>query len=273
MSDSDDRVVSRCRTFGAALVTDSLAGFQSSFVKALFDQETKSTLTTQPAFAVYRNTVIGGCVDALQANFPSVARLVGAEWFRAAAATFVRAQPPRDGRLLMYGETFADFIAGFEPARDLPYLADVARLDRLWIEAHVAEDATAVDSAWLASLLPAQLGALRLRPHPAARWCLFDDLPIYSIWASNRLGMETHDEIVWQGEGALLTRSVDVVGWQALDFSGGAFLDACAEGCLLAEAAGAALGVQPDVDVAAVLSRLLSAGALICPSSNQERPA
>ena len=254
-------------------MSDSFAGFQSSFVTSLFDQDATSTWTMQPAFAVYRNTVMSGCIDALQANFPSVARLVGVDWFRAAAATYVRARPPRDGRLLMYGETFADFLADFEPAHDLRYLAGVARLDRLWIEAHTAEDATAVDSAWLASLPSQQLGALRLRPHPAARWCLFDDLPSYSIWASNRLGNETTDEIVWQGEGALLTRAVDAVEWQALDVSGGAFLDACAEGCLLAEAADAALAVHADVDMAVLFSRLLSAGALICPTSNEDGPA
>ena len=252
---------------------DSLAGFQSGFVRSLFDQDAESALTTQPAFAVYRNTVTSGCIDALQANFPSVARLVGVDWFRAAAATYVRAQPPRDGRMLMYGETFADFLAEFEPAQGLPYLSGVARLDRLWIEAHTAEDAMAVDSAWLASLLPEELGALRLRPHPASRWRLFDDLPVYSIWAPNRVGIDTTDEIVWQGDGALLTRPVDAVGWQALDRSSSAFLDACAEGCLLAEAAGAALDVHPDVDIAALLSRLLSAGALICPTSNEERTA
>ncbi|MBC7603427.1 MAG: putative DNA-binding domain-containing protein [Ramlibacter sp.] len=254
-------------------MSNSLAGFQSSFVKSLFDQDAESTLTTQPAFAVYRNTVMSGCVDALQANFPSVARLVGVDWFRVAAATYARAQPPRDGRLLMYGETFADFLADFEPAREFPYLAGVARLDRLWIEAHTAEDAMAVDSAWLASLLPEQLGALRLRPHPATRWRVFDGLPIYSIWAPNRVGTDAMDDIVWQGEGALLTRPVDGVGWQALDHPSGTFLDACAEGRLLAEAAGAALDVRPDVDIAALLSRLLSAGALICPTTNEKRPA
>lgn len=273
MPDGHGRVEPRRRTFGAAFVSASLADFQSSFFASLFDTNTASQTTAQPAFAVYRNTVMSGCVDALQANFPSVARLVGDDWFRAAAATYVRAQPPRDGRLSMYGETFADFLADFEPAHDLPYLAGVARLDRFWIEAHTAEDAIAVDSTWLASLSPEELGGLILRPHPAARWCLFDDLPIYSIWASNRLGIETTGEIVWQGEGALLTRSVDAVEWQILDSCGAAFLDACAEGLLLAEAAGAALGVHPDVDIAVLLSRLLSAGALIYPTSHEERHA
>lgn len=253
----------------------SLAGFQASFVKALFEQvengnenenEDKggaSAWTRQPAFAVYRNTVMSGCIDALQANFPSVLRLVGSDWFRAAAAAYIRAQPPSDGRMLFYGETFADFLAEFEPAVELPYLADVARLDRFWIEAHTAQDAVAVDSAWLASLPAQALGALRLLPHPSARWRCFVDLPIYSIWERNRLGLDSTDEIVWQGEGALLTRPVDAVVWQRITAGGAAFLDACAEGCLLAQAAGTALEAHPDTDIADLLSQLLSAGALI----------
>lgn len=253
-------------------MTGSLAGFQARLVASLFDAQADSALTAQPAFAVYRNTVMSGCIDALQANFPSVARLVGVDWFRAAAERYVRAQPPRDGRMLMYGATFADFLTDFEPASGLGYLAGVAQLDRLWIEAHTAADATAVDAAWLASLAPEDLGAVCLRPHPAARWRLFDDLPIYSIWVPNRLGIGTTDEIVWQGEGALLTRPVDAVGWQPLDIAGGAFLDACANGRALAEAAGDALDVRPDADMSGLLSQLLSAGAFTCPTSNEGSP-
>ena len=250
-------------------MTRALARFQLNFAQALFDSDSALALAAQPAFAVYRNTVMSGCVDALEANFPSVARLVGADWFRAAAAAYVRVQAPRDGRMLIYGEGFADFLAGFEPARDLPYLADVARLDRFWIEAHAAADADAVDSAWLACLPAEALGALRLAPHPAARWRWFADAPIYSIWQRNRVADGPVDEIVWHGEGALLMRSVDAVGWQRLSRSGGAFLDACAQGRRLGEAAAAALDVQPDTDIADLLSRLLRAGALSCPNFDE----
>lgn len=245
-------------------MTRSLAGFQSDFAQALFDRGSEFSLTRQPAFAVYRNTVMSGCIDALEANFPSVVRLVGSEWFRAAAAAYVRAQTPQDGRMLIYGEGFADFLSGFEPARDLAYLCDVARLDRFWIEAHAAADAGAVDSSRLARLSPVALGALQLTPHPAARWRWFADAPIYSIWQRNRVADDSVDEITWQGEGALLTRPLDAVAWQCMSRSAGAFLDACAQGRLLGEAAAAALDVEPDADIADLLSRLLRAGALSC---------
>ena len=63
----------------------SLGRFQDAFVDALQGVEPAAldeadrliaTLTAQPGFAVYRNTVMKGCVDALRANFPTVERLV-----------------------------------------------------------------------------------------------------------------------------------------------------------------------------------------------------
>jgi hypothetical protein len=73
----------------------ALARFADAVTSALL-QDARSRvpasiarLARQPGFAVYRNTVIKGCVDALQANYPAVARLVGAEWFRSAATLLV----------------------------------------------------------------------------------------------------------------------------------------------------------------------------------------
>ncbi len=148
------------------------------------------------------------CIDALEANFPTVARLVGSEWFRAAAALYVNAEAPRDGRLLHYGSGFADFLHSFEPAAELVYLPGVAQLDTLWREAHVAEDAPAADAAWVARQSPEQMAALSLRPHPAARWAWFDDQPVFSIWERNRARGEVTDELAWKGEGALADTAV-----------------------------------------------------------------
>lgn len=105
----------------------SLASFQDAFAAALLAPEAgPSGLAAQPGFAVHRNTVLKACIDALQANFPSVARLVGDEWFRAAAAVYARANLPRQPALLDYGENFAAFLARFPPAAELTYLADAA---------------------------------------------------------------------------------------------------------------------------------------------------
>lgn len=185
-----------------------LAGFQDAFAAALLDPEAPAqgpiaALVSQPGFAVYRNTVMKGCIDVLQANYPAVARLVGEEWFRAAAAVFVRAHPPRVPMLAEYGADFAQFLSSFEPAQDLPYLPAVAQLDRAWTEAHQAADAPALEATALAAFTPEQLAALHLVPHPAARWHWFADAPAYSIWSQNRSSASDEaSDIEWRGEGA-----------------------------------------------------------------------
>lgn len=245
----------------------TVTDFHCAFAKALFAGPRGAPgpvaeLTTQPGFAVYRNTVMKGCVDALEANFPTVVRLVGRDWFRAAAAIHATAEPPRDARLLFYGEGFAAFLETFEPARELPYLPGVARLDRAWIEAHAAPDAL-IDLAWFAGLAPAALAAASIAPHPAARWHWFADQPVFTIWQRNRIGSEDAGAIAWRGEGALLTRPDGGVTWREASQAECAFLDACAGGAALAQAAAAALRVQPGADLAQLLAGLLRAGALV----------
>ena len=250
-------------------MTAGIAEFQGAFATALFAPADSggplAALTRQPAFAVYRNTVMKACIDALEANFASVARLVGSDWFRAAAALHVAAQPPEDARLLRYGGGFPEFLAAFEPARALPYLADVARLDRDWTEVHAAADA-ATDAARFATLSPEALGATRVAPHPAARWRWFDCQPVFSIWSRNRGESADDSEITWQGEGALLTRQDGAVTWRAASLADCVFLDACVGGAQLVDAAEAALRAQPQADLAALLAGLLRAEALVLAS-------
>lgn len=245
----------------------SLTRFQDAFARALLAPAHEASagvaaLVAQPAFAVYRNTVMKGCVDALQANYPAVARLVGEEWFRAAAAIHAREALPDDPALLRYGAHFADFLRCFEPAADLPYLPGVARLDRLWTEAHTAPDEETLDPAAVARLAPDILAGVMLHPHPAARWAWFDEAPIYTIWSRNRTGSGVFAaDLDWRPEGALLVRPRDAVEWIALDAAGCAFLDACAGGSTLVEAAQAALRAQEKADISQLMATLLEFGA------------
>ncbi|MDF3934274.1 HvfC/BufC N-terminal domain-containing protein, partial [Pseudomonas citronellolis] len=242
-------------------MNDSLADFQDAFVDALYRRPTDEPrgLAALPGFAVYRNTVFKGCVDALRDNFPSVERLVGADWFDAAAARYARQTPPDDARLILYGATFADFLADFEPARALPYLADVARLDYLWLEAFGADREDALALADLAGLDAAELATRTLRPRVGVRWRWFPGQPIYSLWRYNREGVALPETLPWHGEGALLVGGPRGVTWQPLDAGACAFLDACAAGADLDRASALALETQADLDFTALLGRLLAA--------------
>lgn len=153
-----------------------LEAFQDRFAHALIALDPSENcapeiagLVAQPGFTVYRNTVMKGCIDAMQANYLAITRLVGEEWFRAAAAVFARANPPRHPMLADYGAGFADSLAGFEPAAELPYLPAVARLDRFWSEAHIASDAEPLAAGALAR---PRSGTTRPRRAEPASFCV-----------------------------------------------------------------------------------------------------
>ncbi len=264
-----------------------LGVFQDAFAAALMapsplppSSPLIDRLIAQPGFAVYRNTVMKGCIDALQANYPSVSRLVGDEWFRAAAALHVRQHLPRQPSLVDYGDQFAAFLAAFEPARELPYLADVARLDRFWTEAHVARDEMPVTAEAVARLSESRLAGTVLSPQASARWAWFGEQPIVTIWERNRTADAADEtqadddaaEIEWQAEGVLLVRSEGVVEWTRMTRSGCAFLDVCATGATLAEAANAALEVDAQADLAGLMAQLLRAGAFSRLAFHETRP-
>jgi len=246
-----------------------LHAYQRDFMAALWHDVVVgplAALSAQPGFAVYRNTVMKGCVDALEANYPAVTALVGRDWLRAAAAGFVSESPPTQASLLDYGAGFADFLARFPPAAELPWLASVAQLDRDWTESHLAPDASTVDPVSLVATSPATLAGLCLRPHPASRWRWSADIPAFSLWSISR-GLAPQPEngfasLPWRGEGALTTRDADRVETTAIPRAACAMLDACAAGETFSAAAAAALTLDPAIDLPTLISSLLRTGAL-----------
>ena len=148
---------------------------QTQFVTALLSPTTPPPdgLTNpdgspaQKRFDVYRNNVAVGLSDALEQAFPVVRKIVGAEFFRAMAAVYVRNFPPSSPLMMFYGAEMASFLKGFVPVKGLPYLADVARLELALRQAYHAADATPIAAEALGSLAPDQLMRTKLRFAPA----------------------------------------------------------------------------------------------------------
>ena len=211
---------------------------------------------------VHRNTVVKGLVDALADNYPTVERLVGRDWFVACAAEYARAFPPAVPMLALYGAGFADYLAGFGPAAQLPYLPDVARVDRLWTEVHFARDAEPLAGDALARLPLSQLFEQRLALHPAARFGWFKHSAA-TIWFRNRppTPVPTALEIDGADEGALLTRPRGAVECVQIDATAYAFLTRIREGASLGEAATAVLKNDATADMAGQLARFIATGA------------
>lgn len=214
-----------------------------------------------PGLAVYRNTIAKGRADVLAAAFPTVARLTGEDWFRAAALEFAAAHPPSQPAMDRYGEDFPAWLASFPPAQQLPYLAPIARLDRAFSEAHAAPDAPVLDAAEAAALDPARLFAAKAELHPSAHLFWFD-WTVPSIWLSER-GIEPAESLTWTdtGEGLLIVRPQMTVTAPRLDRLAYAFLRACRDGKTLGQAATATFAVDAKADLRSLFARLVEAGA------------
>jgi hypothetical protein len=101
---------------------------------------------------VYVKTVLGALIGALESTFPACHATVGERFFAAMAGRYVRATPSRSPSLDDFGEDFADFIAGFGPARELPYLSDLARFEWARHACAIAADSHGLDPARLAAV-------------------------------------------------------------------------------------------------------------------------
>ncbi|MBO9708590.1 MAG: putative DNA-binding domain-containing protein [Caulobacter sp.] len=214
-----------------------------------------------PGLSVYRNTIAKGRVDALAANFPTVAALVGDEWFGAAAALFAREHPPAGAALLAYGEGFAEWLARFPPADDLPYLPAMATMDALRTRALFAAEAEALSPDAFA-LEPEALAAARPRPHPSLAFAWFDSgLP--ALWLAardNDIGAMTWNP---EPQGILIVRPAETVACRVIDAATHAFLAAVRDEAPLGEAIGAAAEADPDTDLPALFAALIADGVFV----------
>jgi hypothetical protein len=245
---------------------------QHDFVAALLDpeQDCPAELSSwngadpSSRFAVYRNNVISSLVNALADSFPVVLQLVGDEFFRAMAQVHVHANPPRTRILAEYGEAFPAFIEGFPPASSLPYLADVARLEFLRIQAYHSADTAPLNAEQITTALsqPDRLDGMTLELHPSAA-VLSSNFAIVSLWAAHQGEMAIAQVDPLRAEHALVLRNrldVEVMG---IRHGAALFIQALRTGQCFGEAAEQALAIDPEFDLSHLLAHLISTGALI----------
>lgn len=217
--------------------------------------------THERRFGIYRNNVKASLAAALAARFPVVARLVGDEFFTAMVLVFIERHPPHSPVLAEYGAAFASFLEGFDPAADLPYLPDIARLEWARHVAFHSADTDPADLARLAELPPEALGSVRIGLHPAMA-VIASPWPIVSVWTTN-----THDATPtapadWTGETALVTRPHLDVLVQRLPPGTDLLVAELAQGIALGAAADAVTHAHDSFDLATALSTLFGAGAI-----------
>ncbi len=239
---------------------------QSTFASAVIDRRkpVPEGITSwtgdrpQLRFGVYRNNVSGALIEALGVRYPVVKRLVGNEFFRAMTGEYALTHLPRSPVLINYGADYPDFIAGFEPARPVPYLADVARLESAHWQAYHAADRRPIDPDCLAAVPPERLPYLTFTFHPAV-FIVASAYPVVSIWETNIHDAEVQPVDPSHGEDALVTRPEMSVEIRRLPAGAALLLAALKEGDALGTAAARAIEEAPGFDLADNLAGMISA--------------
>jgi hypothetical protein len=153
-------------------------------------------------FDVYRNNVLVSLTDALELSFPVIARLVGADFFRAMAREFARLHPPETPMLAFYGAAMPEFLQGFPPVAHLGYLPDVARLEHAIRASYHAADSARIAPEAISAMPTEHLMEARLMLSPALR-LIRSDWPVHSIWRAN---MEDGPMPTMRAEDVLIAR-------------------------------------------------------------------
>jgi len=240
------------------LNADCLRERQRNFAAALLDPDMPvprglvgpDRAPSVKRFNVYRNNVVVGLVETLRAAFPAVGRIVGDEFFAAMARVYVALEPPKSPIMLDYGETFPDFIGTFEPARSVPYLRDVARLERAWVEAYHAAEAPSIDPTLLTTIDSRSLPQIRFTLHPSVR-VVRSSFPAVQIWLMNiDGGVPAAIDFSSGGENALVVRPVAEVDVRRLPAGAATFIIGLAAGASVTDAATLALAEHSNFDLA-----------------------
>ena len=214
-------------------------------------------LTGAQRLQVYRNNMQSALIGALRSVYPVTERLVGEEFFTAAASAYLKTESSRSGNIQDYGAAFSQFLHRFEAAASLPYLGDVAALEWRRLQTALAPGHAPMDLAALAAVPKELQPELHFRHQPAAQ-AFASRFPVLTIWEyCQSVAPEAGLDIDLPGECVLLVRPGLDVDMRCLTAAEYAFLHRLCQGGTFEVACLEALEVEPQFDVETKFAELV----------------
>ena len=242
------------RDFAAVALADDIAALVSKVRAPRGSRERR--------LRVYRNNTVKSLTDVLAAAFPVVERIVGTRFFRATARTFIEKHPPLQPALFQYGRDLPSFLETFEPARDLPYLPDVARLEWARNDSYFAANQDSLNPEDLAQVPADRLESVVFTLHPAVR-LIQSPFPVFEIWTVNQPDYGPIPELDFSvGETGLVQRHGAFVTHKVLSQPAYEWLTYVCEGATLGHASNTILAHHPTFDLQDTLRAFLADGVI-----------
>lgn len=145
---------------------------------------------------IYRNNIFSNLISTLLDTYPVILKLTGEDFTKGLLRAFILGNPPQEACLNRYGGALAAFIESFSPAKTLPYLPDVARMQWAMNESYYAPDDSPLTLADLQNMPPEILADMALPLRYSSRF-LTSNWPLIAIhdfcMKENREETETLD--------------------------------------------------------------------------------
>jgi len=189
--------------------------------------------------AIYGDAYCLRLIEALESNYPALAKLLGPEDFAVLGTSYIHAHDSKFRSIRYYGNELAEFLETHSDYAQVPVLAELARWEWAMTEAFDAADAVPIDVSVLANMAPERWAELRFEFHPSLRrLALFWNVP--QMWkaltgdAEERpqpvVQMEATPWLLWRENLQTYFRSLQTSEAEAIDAAGrgGSFGDICA---------------------------------------------
>jgi len=215
----------------------SLAELQHDFVQDVLHDDPAieaciegNGLAAAKRMQIYRHIVENTLLEALQTSYPAVERLVGEDFFVAAADRYMRRYPSLTGNLQAYGAQFPALLQTMEEAATIAYLPDIARLEWARQLSFLAADAHGLEASDIAYRLQ-YLGdhPMRMILHPAVQ-LVASSHPISDIWHYCMQPSNASLHLDGDGQSVLLWRDGAQLAMQVMDTAATIFLASILDG-------------------------------------------
>jgi hypothetical protein len=243
-----------------------LEQLQATMARSLLSTEPLAVMTLTAGTAdpltrlrIYQNNTRSSLTTVLTAIFPVTVRLIDERFFRFVASEFIRRHPPVEARLARYGAGLPRFLKTIDTLRDLPIVAETARLE--WAIAEVL-DAASLPPRGLAEYDNTDLGpSPDIQLQPSLR-LIVSHWSILSVWTAHQqeATIDQHSAWIRRPQRVALWRAGDSVRLVLLDRANFAFRHSLKHGLGLEHATGRALALDPSFDLVSALVWLFGDG-------------
>lgn len=172
-----------------------LKSFQATFVKQLSDNKSRNAflshlkpcgkLLAEQQLAIYINNNQSALQKALAHIYPVCLNIVGENYFKQIARSYISDYPSKHYDLNSYGKFFSIFLKSqailHHELKDYPYLADLALLEWFYHQIYYVPQRPVFDFSAFAGLSQDQYAGVSFKLSPDIKF-LDSDYPVVSIW-------------------------------------------------------------------------------------------